>query len=93
MNRRSKHNRRKRKTCRLGTPNRENAVGYCHLHNCNMTHKQMRNRQCLKKGCKNFVPWKQHPYWTQRAQTKNLWWEKEDNTDDIQRVRGEVSPQ
>lgn len=49
--------------CQLGTSAPERRVGYCHLHKVNMTVRQMRNRQCRQKGCRHFVPCKQHDYW------------------------------
>ena len=49
----------------IGT-SRENACAYCHLHKARLSVKQMRNRQCLSKKCRHFIPWKQHPYWKQR---------------------------
>lgn len=48
----------------------DRCCGYCHLHRIRMTPKQMKNRKCLEKHCKHFVPWKQHPLWEQRAAAK-----------------------
>jgi hypothetical protein len=49
---------------------RENACGYCHLHRVTLSVKQLRGRECLRKQCRHLVPWKQHPYWEQRAREK-----------------------
>jgi hypothetical protein len=32
----------------------------------------MKNRECLSKGCRHLVPWKQHPYWVQREREREL---------------------
>ena len=51
--------------CNLGGSFKNN-VGYCKLHRCNVTLKQMKNRKCLQKGCRHFRRHDSHPYWEQR---------------------------
>lgn len=80
MRRKKNHHKKQKRACPLGTTKPDNACAYCHLHKRDMTVRQMRNRNCLGKGCRNLVPRKQHPYWAQRAKTKTLWWEKKETT-------------
>jgi len=62
--------RRNKANCPLGGASHDKCCGYCHLHKSRLTPKQMRNRKCLDKRCRHFVPWKQHPLWEQRAVAK-----------------------
>ena len=48
----------------------ENNIGYCKLHRCNVTAKQMKNRKCLQKGCRHFRKHLNHPYWVEREAAK-----------------------
>lgn len=48
----------------------DNCCGYCKLHQCSMTVKQMRQKECLQKQCWHLVKNEEHPYWKQRANMK-----------------------
>ena len=39
-----------KKSRKLGGPTGKN-VGYCRLHKCNITLAQLKQRECLRKGC------------------------------------------
>ena len=91
MRRKKNHHKKQKRTCPLGTTKSDNACAYCHLHKRDLTVKQMRNRNCLGKGCRNLVPRKQHPYWAQRAKTKTLWWEKKEQKEDLHDGSGQKS--
>lgn len=47
-----------------------NCCGYCNLHQCGITAKQMRSKECLKKQCWHLVKKEDHPYWKQREAMK-----------------------
>ena len=47
-----------------------NVVGFCRHHNCAVTVKQMKNKNCLQKGCRYFVKNENHEYWRQKALAK-----------------------
>lgn len=47
-----------------------NCCAYCRKHNCHLTVKQMRTRECLKKQCWYLVKNENHDYWRQREQIK-----------------------
>ena len=47
-----------------------NVAAYCKHHHCGMTVKQMRQKNCLGKGCYYLVKNEQHDYWRQREVTK-----------------------
>lgn len=64
-----KKRRKRRLTCNLGASG-DNIIGYCALHKCCMSKKQMQNRKCLEKQCKRFAPRKDHPYWRRREEIK-----------------------
>lgn len=64
-----KKRRKRRLTCDLGASG-DNIIGYCALHKCCMSKKQMQNRKCLEKQCKRFAPRKDHPYWRRREEIK-----------------------
>lgn len=38
-------------------------VGYCKLHKCYLTLKNVMNMNCLDKGCKHFVKFTNHKWW------------------------------
>lgn len=59
----------RKKSCPLGASG-ENIIGYCALHHCCLSKKQMQNRKCLEKHCKRFVMRKDHPYWQRREEIK-----------------------
>lgn len=48
----------------------KNCAGYCKLHNCDLTVKQIRNKQCLQKQCWHLNKNEHHMWWKQRAATK-----------------------
>ncbi len=74
--RRSKKRKKAKLHCRLGTPEISRVCAYCRLHQCTMTVRQMKNRQCLVKKCQHFRPRKEHTYWA----TVGLWRTKEETT-------------
>lgn len=43
-----------------------NCCAYCTLHQCSMTVKQMRKKECLKKQCYHLVKNESHAIWHQR---------------------------
>lgn len=59
--------RNSRAHCSIGG-SRKNNIGYCKLHRCNVTLKQMKNRKCLTKACKHFRRHEGHPYWQKRKE-------------------------
>ena len=48
----------------------DNIAGYCKLHHCSMTAKQMKAKGCLQKQCWHLEKNEEHPYWRQRASMK-----------------------
>lgn len=48
----------------------ENCAGFCRRHNCHLTVRQIKGRNCLGKQCWYLVKNKEHAWWTQRAATK-----------------------
>ena len=57
------------KECLYGTCS-DNCCGYCKLHHCNMTVRQMRTKECLQKECRHLVKNEEHQYWRQRELIK-----------------------
>ena len=47
-----------------------NCCAYCKLHQCSMTAKQMKAKECLKKQCWHLVKNENHQYWRQRESVK-----------------------
>ena len=47
-----------------------NTAAYCKLHNCNLTVKQIKGRECLKKQCWHLDRNENHAWWKQREATK-----------------------
>ena len=39
-----------------------NACAYCSLHNCYLSAKQMKKRDCVNRDCKHFQK-EEHPFW------------------------------
>lgn len=66
-----KKRQKRRRTCTLGASG-ENIIGYCTLHKCCMSKKQMQNRKCLEKNCTRFSRRETHPYWQGREKKKEL---------------------
>lgn len=50
----------------------DNCCAYCKLHNCAMTAKQMKKKECLKKQCWHLEKNEDHPVWRQRERIKEL---------------------
>lgn len=50
----------------------DNICAYCKLHNCGVTVKQMKNKQCLQKQCYHLHKNEDHQIWKQREHTKAL---------------------
>lgn len=48
----------------------ENCAGYCKRHNCGMTVRQIKSRNCLGKQCYYLVKNEDHAWWAQRERTK-----------------------
>ena len=49
-----------------------NVCAYCRLHNCAVTVKQLKKKECLKKECWHLEKNEQHQYWQQRERVKHL---------------------
>jgi len=47
-----------------------NVAAFCRYHDCSMTVKQMRCKNCLQKECRHLVKNEEHQYWRQRELTK-----------------------
>ena len=65
----SKHKHKKRGGD-LGGP-KEKCCGYCRLHKCYMTPRQVKSRECLAKHCRHLRK-DPHPYWEQREKRKEM---------------------
>ena len=50
----------------------DNVCAYCQLHDCGVTAKQMRKKQCLQKQCHHLQKNENHPVWRQRERIKAL---------------------
>ena len=48
----------------------DNCCAFCRLHQCGVTVKQMRKKECLQKQCHHLQKKEEHPYWDQRARMK-----------------------
>ena len=48
----------------------DNCCAYCKLHQCSMTVKQMRLKECLQKQCWHLVKNEEHGYWRMRESMK-----------------------
>lgn len=48
----------------------DNIAGYCKLHHCSMTVKQIRQKECLGKQCWHLKRNEQHSWWKQREVAK-----------------------
>ena len=55
--------------CLFGTHS-DNIAGYCKLHKCSMTVKQIKGKQCLFKQCWHLEKNASHQWWKQREITK-----------------------
>ena len=51
---------------------KDNAVAWCKFHKCAMTPNQIRNKECLKKGCRYLLKYENHRYWEKRKAIKEL---------------------
>ena len=50
----------------------DNICAYCQLHDCGVTVKQMKKKQCLQKQCRHLQKNENHQIWRQRERTKAL---------------------
>ena len=50
----------------------DNICAYCRLHDCGVTVKQMKKKQCLQKQCRHLLKNENHQIWRQRERTKAL---------------------
>lgn len=50
----------------------DNCCAYCRLHNCAMTVKQMKKKECLKKQCRHLEKNEEHQIWQQRDRMKRI---------------------
>lgn len=50
----------------------DNVCAYCQLHDCGVTVKQMKKKQCLQKQCRHLQKNENHQIWRQRERTKVL---------------------
>lgn len=48
----------------------DNCCGYCELHQCALTVKQLRAKECLGKKCWHLKKNEEHMYWRQREAIK-----------------------
>lgn len=48
----------------------DNVAGYCKLHHCSMTVKQIRRKECLQKNCWHLQKNTSHDWWRQREVVK-----------------------
>lgn len=48
----------------------DNVAGYCALHHCNLTVKQIKCRECLGKQCHHLRKNENHDWWRQREVVK-----------------------
>ena len=56
-----------------------NCCAYCKLHQCSMTVKQMKAKECLHKQCWHLVKNEEHDYWRYRASIKQKRKERKDH--------------
>ena len=56
-------------TCLFNTCS-DNVAGYCKLHHCSMTVKQIRAKECLVKQCWHLQKNTEHDWWRQREAMK-----------------------
>lgn len=56
-------------TCLFNTCS-DNVAGYCKLHHCSMTVKQIRAKECLSKQCWHLQKNTEHDWWRQREAMK-----------------------
>lgn len=57
------------KTCLFNTQS-DNIAGYCKLHKCNLTVKQIKCKECLGKQCWHLQKNENHDWWRQREAIK-----------------------
>lgn len=48
----------------------ENCAAFCRRHNCSLTVKQIRGKDCLGKNCWYLQKNEQHEWWSQRERAK-----------------------
>ena len=49
-----------------------NCCAYCKLHNCSMTVKQMRKKECLQKQCWHLEKNEARDFWRHKARMKEI---------------------
>lgn len=57
------------KQCLYGTKS-ANCAAYCTLHKCNMTVRQIKQKECLRKQCRHLIKNEEHDYWRLRNAAK-----------------------
>lgn len=57
------------KTCLYNTHS-DNIAGYCKLHSCSLTVKQIKAKECLAKQCWHLQKNEDHDWWRQREVMK-----------------------
>lgn len=62
---------KEKQMCMFNTES-SNVAGYCKLHECSMTVKQIRCKQCLQKQCWHLEKNYDHKWWAQREERKQL---------------------
>lgn len=50
---------------------RDKIIGYCGFHKRHLTIQQLKNRECLRKGCTALKKW-EHPFWEDREKRNEL---------------------
>lgn len=51
--------------------NKSNIVGYCRLHKVHLTATQVKQKECLSKGCHALKKW-EHKFWSHRERIKEV---------------------
>lgn len=49
--------------------NKSKVCGYCRFHKCHVSVRQLKEKNCLSKGCHYLVKY-EHPWWDQREREK-----------------------
>lgn len=50
----------------------QNCCGYCRLHGCGVTVKQLRKKECLQKQCFHLRRYAEHDFWRERERVHQL---------------------
>lgn len=54
------------------TAKEANIIGYCAYHKANITARQLKEKKCLKKQCRNLRKRLEHPFWKSRKKKKDF---------------------